>query len=67
MVDLAKVKDLRYGENPHQRASWYSEVGAGGSLTASLEQLHGGTLSFNNLLDLDSARRCWRSSLCLPA
>ena len=57
MLDLVKLKDLRYGENPHQRASWYSEVGAGGSLVANLEQLHGAHLSFNNLLDLDSARR----------
>ena len=57
MLDLVKLKDLRYGENPHQRASWYSEVGAGGSLAADLEQLHGAHLSFNNLLDLDSARR----------
>ena len=55
MLDLVKLKDLRYGENPHQRASWYSEVGAGGSLAADLEQLHGAHLSFNNLLDLDSA------------
>lgn len=57
MVDLVKIKDLRYGENPHQRASWYSEAGAGGSTAASLEQLHGARLSFNNLLDLDSCRR----------
>ncbi len=32
MLDLVKLDDLRYGENPHQRASWYSEVGAGGAL-----------------------------------
>jgi phosphoribosylaminoimidazolecarboxamide formyltransferase/IMP cyclohydrolase len=58
MLDLAKIQELRYGENPHQRASWYSEVGPGGTLTAAVDQLHGGALSFNNLLDLDSARRC---------
>jgi phosphoribosylaminoimidazolecarboxamide formyltransferase / IMP cyclohydrolase len=57
MLDLVKLQDLRYGENPHQRGSWYSEVGVGGALTAALEQLHGQQLSFNNLLDLDSARR----------
>jgi phosphoribosylaminoimidazolecarboxamide formyltransferase/IMP cyclohydrolase len=66
MLDLVKLKDLRYGENPHQRASWYSEVGPGGSLTASLEQLHGQQLSFNNLLDLDSARRVL-DEFALPA
>lgn len=57
MLDLVKLKELRYGENPHQRASWYSEVGVGGVLPAALEQLHGAHLSFNNLLDLDSCRR----------
>ncbi|OFW57584.1 MAG: bifunctional phosphoribosylaminoimidazolecarboxamide formyltransferase/IMP cyclohydrolase [Actinobacteria bacterium RBG_16_64_13] len=66
MLDLVKLKDLRYGENPHQRASWYSEVGADGSLTAALEQLHGQQLSFNNLLDLDSARRVL-DEFALPA
>jgi phosphoribosylaminoimidazolecarboxamide formyltransferase / IMP cyclohydrolase len=55
MVDLVKVKDLRYGENPHQRASWYTEEGSTNGAVA-LEQLHGAMLSFNNLLDLDSAR-----------
>ena len=58
MLDLAKVNDLRYGENPHQRAAWYSSVGANGESTGALEQLHGQQLSFNNLLDLDAARRC---------
>ena len=64
MIDLVKVKDLRYGENPHQRASWYSEAGSGGN--GALEQLHGARLSFNNLLDLDSARRLL-DEFALPA
>jgi phosphoribosylaminoimidazolecarboxamide formyltransferase / IMP cyclohydrolase len=66
MFDLVKLGDLRYGENPHQRASWYSEIGPGGTLKAALEQLHGQHLSFNNLLDLDSARRCLEE-FALPA
>jgi phosphoribosylaminoimidazolecarboxamide formyltransferase / IMP cyclohydrolase len=57
MLDLVKLKDLRYGENPHQRAAWYSELNPAGELAAALEQHHGQQLSFNNLLDLDSARR----------
>jgi phosphoribosylaminoimidazolecarboxamide formyltransferase/IMP cyclohydrolase len=57
MLDLVKLKDLRYGENPHQRAAWYSEMRPTGELAATLEQHHGQQLSFNNLLDLDSARR----------
>lgn len=57
MIELAKVKELRYGENPHQRASWYREISFGGPQLGALEQLHGAQMSFNNLLDLDSARR----------
>lgn len=66
MIDLVKIKELRYGENPHQRASWYSEIKVGGGLAAALEQLHGAHLSFNNLLDLDSARRALEE-FALPA
>jgi phosphoribosylaminoimidazolecarboxamide formyltransferase / IMP cyclohydrolase len=51
-----KVMDLRYGENPHQRAAFYAEAGAPTHLLATVEQLHGKELSFNNLLDLSSAR-----------
>ncbi len=51
-----KVTDLRYGENPHQRAAFYARVGAPTHLLAGVEQLHGKELSFNNLLDLASAR-----------
>jgi phosphoribosylaminoimidazolecarboxamide formyltransferase / IMP cyclohydrolase len=57
MLDLSKVQDLRYGENPHQRAAWYSTVSAADP-AASLQQLHGQAMSFNNLLDLDACRRC---------
>jgi phosphoribosylaminoimidazolecarboxamide formyltransferase / IMP cyclohydrolase len=51
-----KVMDLRYGENPHQRAAFYAEVGTETHLLAGVRQLHGKELSFNNLLDLSSAR-----------
>ncbi len=51
-----KVSDLRYGENPHQSAAFYARVGAPTHLLAGVEQLHGKELSFNNLLDLSSAR-----------
>jgi phosphoribosylaminoimidazolecarboxamide formyltransferase/IMP cyclohydrolase len=49
---LRKVRDLRYGENPHQAAAWY-RTGEG----AGLRVTQGKELSFTNLLDLDSA---WR-------
>ncbi|MGD0455278.1 MAG: bifunctional phosphoribosylaminoimidazolecarboxamide formyltransferase/IMP cyclohydrolase [Solirubrobacteraceae bacterium] len=51
-----KVSDLRYGENPHQQAAFYARVGSPTQLLAGVEQLHGKELSFNNLLDLSSAR-----------
>jgi phosphoribosylaminoimidazolecarboxamide formyltransferase/IMP cyclohydrolase len=51
-----KVMDLRYGENPHQRAAFYARAGAPTHLLEGVQQLHGKELSFNNLLDLSSAR-----------
>jgi phosphoribosylaminoimidazolecarboxamide formyltransferase/IMP cyclohydrolase len=52
-----KVVDLPYGENPHQRAAYYSAVGARMHVLSMVKQHHGKQLSFNNILDLDSARR----------
>jgi phosphoribosylaminoimidazolecarboxamide formyltransferase/IMP cyclohydrolase len=51
-----KVSDLRYGENPHQRAAFYARAGSPTHLLDGVSQLHGKELSFNNLLDLSSAR-----------
>ena len=58
-LSLEKVRDLRYGENPHQRAAWYSggadaRPRAGFSGTTILQ---GKELSYTNLLDLDAAAR----------
>src|SRR3954468_23287942 len=52
-----KVLDLSYGENPHQRAAYYANAGTRTHLLSMVGKLHGKELSFNNLLDLDSARR----------
>ncbi len=46
------VKNLRYGENPHQKASWYGLNNIGWN---AAKQLQGKELSYNNLLDLESA------------
>ncbi len=46
---------LRYGENPHQKAAFYTEPGIKRPCVATAEQLHGKELSYNNILDLDSA------------
>jgi phosphoribosylaminoimidazolecarboxamide formyltransferase/IMP cyclohydrolase len=54
-----KVLELRYGENPHQRASFYRNSGIVEGLAAA-EQLHGKELSYNNILDTDAA---WKLSL----
>src|SRR5579871_3717846 len=51
-----KVLELPYGENPHQRAAYYAQVGARTHVLSMVAQLGGRPLSFNNLLDLDSAR-----------
>jgi phosphoribosylaminoimidazolecarboxamide formyltransferase/IMP cyclohydrolase len=52
-----KVLDLPYGENPHQRAAYYAQANARTHLLSMVSKLHGKELSFNNLLDLDAARR----------
>jgi phosphoribosylaminoimidazolecarboxamide formyltransferase / IMP cyclohydrolase len=51
-----KVTDLSYGENPHQRAAYYAQSGARMHALSMVRQLGGKELSFNNVLDLNSAR-----------
>lgn len=48
--------ELRYGENPHQRAAVYAEVGGKGGI-ANARQLHGKAMSYNNYQDVDAAVR----------
>ncbi len=55
-LDLVKVADLSYGENPHQRAAFYRDSGARRHLLSRVEQHGGPQLSFNNLGDLQAAR-----------
>jgi phosphoribosylaminoimidazolecarboxamide formyltransferase/IMP cyclohydrolase len=54
-VPLQRLRDLRYGENPHQPAAWYAEPGSAGLGSAEFRQ--GKELSYTNLLDLDAAAR----------
>ncbi len=56
-VVLEKVDDLRYGENPHQRAAVYRETTHRSGTVADAMQVKGDRPSFNNLLDLDAAYR----------
>jgi phosphoribosylaminoimidazolecarboxamide formyltransferase/IMP cyclohydrolase len=57
-IPLEKIRDLRYGENPHQKAAWYA-TGVVGSRQgfSSTTFLQGKELSYTNLLDLDAAAR----------
>jgi phosphoribosylaminoimidazolecarboxamide formyltransferase/IMP cyclohydrolase len=56
-TSMEKFLDLSYGENPHQRAALYTEVGARSHVLSRVAKQHGRALSFNNVLDLDSARK----------
>ena len=50
-----KVQEMRYGENPHQKAAFYREVGNIQGALANAVQLHGKELSFNNINDTNGA------------
>lgn len=63
---LRKKTDLRYGENPHQKGAVYSDINWRGPSLTSARQLNGKELSYNNILDLDSALQIVRS-LAPPA
>ncbi|MEW6354044.1 MAG: bifunctional phosphoribosylaminoimidazolecarboxamide formyltransferase/IMP cyclohydrolase [Pseudomonadota bacterium] len=66
-MQFRKVQDLRYGENPHQRAAFYSEAQPAGGSVASATQLQGKELSFNNIVDTDAALECIKSFNEVPA
>jgi phosphoribosylaminoimidazolecarboxamide formyltransferase / IMP cyclohydrolase len=55
-----KVVELPYGENPHQRAAYYAQVGARAHVLSQVQQHHGKQISYNNILDLDAARALLR-------
>jgi phosphoribosylaminoimidazolecarboxamide formyltransferase/IMP cyclohydrolase len=55
---FVKTEDLRYGENPHQRAAFYREHDLKEASVASAVQLNGKALSFNNIADTDAALEC---------
>ena len=53
-----KAQDMRYGENPHQRAAFYIEHDPKEASVATAEQLQGRELSYNNVADTDAALEC---------
>jgi phosphoribosylaminoimidazolecarboxamide formyltransferase/IMP cyclohydrolase len=54
-LTFEKVQDMRYGENPHQKAVFYKEVGANRGCITNAKQLHGKELSYNNINDANGA------------
>ncbi|GAA0136880.1 bifunctional phosphoribosylaminoimidazolecarboxamide formyltransferase/IMP cyclohydrolase [Paenibacillus sp. YSY-4.3] len=54
-VTYEKIQDLRYGENPHQKAAFYRKPLAAADTLTSAEQLHGKELSYNNINDANAA------------
>ena len=60
-IQYRRKSHLRYGENPHQKAAFYVRESTGQSNTASVRQIQGKELSFNNVADADSALECARA------
>ena len=57
-MQFAKLEDMRYGENPHQSAAFYRQLGVPAGTLASARQLQGKELSYNNIADSDAALEC---------
>jgi phosphoribosylaminoimidazolecarboxamide formyltransferase / IMP cyclohydrolase len=60
-LQLQKLQELRYGENPHQRAAFYRDAHPVAGSLASYRQVQGKELSFNNIADADAAWECVKS------
>ena len=59
-LSFRKHLDLRYGENPHQQAAFYTDPRAIGASVTQAKQIQGRELSFNNIADADTALECVR-------
>ena len=64
---FVKAQDLRYGENPHQRAAFYVEHRPAEASVATARQIQGKELSFNNIADTDAALECVKEFSGTPA
>lgn len=60
-LQLHKAQDMRYGENPHQRAAFYTDPASTEASVSTAEQIQGKELSFNNIADTDAALECVKS------
>ncbi len=57
-LQFSKVQEMRYGENPHQKAAFYTEKNPADACIATAKQLQGKELSYNNIGDTDAALEC---------
>lgn len=57
-LQVIKAQEMRYGENPHQRAAFYVEAGTTDASVATAKQRQGKELSYNNVADTDAALEC---------
>lgn len=55
---VKKIQDMRYGENPHQKAAFYAEENPKEASVSTSKQIQGKELSFNNIADTDAALEC---------
>jgi len=66
-VQFRKSQEMRYGENPHQKAAFFVEAGSSEASTATAVQLQGKELSYNNIADTDAALECVKQFSDTPA
>ncbi|NCF28666.1 MAG: bifunctional phosphoribosylaminoimidazolecarboxamide formyltransferase/IMP cyclohydrolase [Gammaproteobacteria bacterium] len=60
-LQFHKNSEMRYGENPHQRAAFYTQSEPAEACIGTAKQLHGKALSYNNIADTDAALECVKS------
>ena len=66
-LQFDKAQEMRYGENPHQSAAFYTESDAEAGSVSNATQLQGKALSFNNIADTDAALECVKQFTDSPA
>lgn len=66
-IQFRKKQDMRYGENPHQNAAFYTEANPESGSISAAEQLQGKALSYNNIADTDAALECVKAFSESPA
>lgn len=64
---FVKKQDMRYGENPHQNAAFYTEANPASGTISAATQLQGKELSYNNIADTDAALECVKAFPEAPA